>query len=214
MKTLDEIGKGYRTDKSSPYHNYLNIYENYFAPLRDKQIVLLELGVGDIKSFNREGESLLMWRDYFINGKCYGVDKDPKELSGTFVCDQTDEQGLNNVIRIISNPNIIIDDCSHVHKNTIRSFEILFPFLKSGGLYCIEDTVTSYWPGWEGSEEFFHYDSIERPTIMSYMLHLCHCINLKKQHTFNPARNIDISDWIKSIESIHFHYSQIIIKKK
>jgi len=37
---------------------YLLLYEAAFAHLLDKEIKLLELGVG-------KGDSLLMWRDYF-----------------------------------------------------------------------------------------------------------------------------------------------------
>jgi hypothetical protein len=220
MKTLDQIGLGYRTDKSSPYHNYLNTYEKYFKEFRDQAIHVWELGIGDINSANREGESGLMWRDYFSNGLISIFDNDPAKVERfnvmkdgiySYLRDQTDEEGFEKLARANSHPTIIIDDASHIQSNTIKSFEILFPLLQSGGLYCIEDTITSYWPDWEGVAEPFHYTEL---TIVSYMMSLCHVINLKRQETFNPPHNYDMMTWEKQIESIHFHHSQIIIRKK
>lgn len=220
MKTLDEIGLQYRTDKSSPYHNYLNTYEQYFKEFRDKEIIFMELGIGDINSKNREGESGLMWRDYFEKGLICLVDNDLTKVnrfnSESRICgyhiDQTDEAAFNTIFSTILAPHIIVDDASHIQANTIRSFEILFPLLQPGGLYCIEDTVTSYWPDWGGKSDVYGDHSYD--TVMGYFFQMSHVINLKKQETFNPPQKHHIVSWWKEIDSIHFHHSQIIIKKK
>ena len=218
MKTLNEIGLQYRTDKSSPYHNYLNTYEMYFKDFRNKYMQVWELGIGDIASANREGESGLMWRDYFENAHIHVFDNDltkvqtysgEKNITAHHV-DQTDSDALYKAAKPVF-PTIIIDDASHIQKNTIRSFEILFPILKPGGLYCIEDTVTSYWPDWGGNLNVYESQPL---TIMGYMIGLCHQINLKRQETFNPPLNLPVSNMVRKIDSIHFHHSQIIIKKK
>lgn len=212
MKSLNEIFKTVRSDKGVDYHNYTPVYESYFEPIRDKKIVLLELGIGNIESANREGESLKGWSEYFHNGSCYAIDNSEVNVSRTprsFLCDQTDKEGLENLIEGFGRPDIVIDDCSHHREPTIKSFEILFPLLQSGGLYCIEDVVApSYWPGWEGDATI--WDS----QFMNYFFNLCHFINLKRQETFNPPQSIKVPDWIKEIDSIHFYHSQIIIKKK
>lgn len=212
MKTLDQIALGYRTDKASKYHNYTPVYEHYFKDLKDKNIILLELGIGDINSLNREGESILMWREYFSRGKCYAIDNDSEKVAinkDCFWCSQTDQIELEYIISVIGKPDIVIDDASHHTEPTIKSFEILFPLLKEKGIYCIEDVVApSYWPDWGGHQTIF--DS----GFMNYFFHLCHFINLKRQETFNPPQSLEIPDWIKEIDSIHFHHSQIIIKKK
>lgn len=212
MKTLDQIALSYRTDKASKYHNYTPVYEHYFEPLRDKEIVLLELGIGDINSLNREGESILLWREYFTKGKCYAIDNDIDKANyyeNCFWCSQTDDITLNSIIDKIGNPDIVIDDASHHREPTIKSFEILFPLLKSKGIYCIEDVVApAYWTGWEGDATI--WDS----QFMDFFFRLVHYVNLKNQKLFNPPQSIEIPDWIKEIDSIHFHHSQIIIKKK
>jgi hypothetical protein len=55
QKALD--ASKYDTDKAKHTH-YLRRYEEYFQPLLDQEIRLLELGI-------YHGGSLLLWRDYF-----------------------------------------------------------------------------------------------------------------------------------------------------
>ena len=189
MNPLDNIGLRYRTDKTSPYHNYTEVYWNLFKDFRDKQFVFMELGIGDIMSANREGESALMWKDFFRNAKINIVDNDAAKVDRNvkidrltaWHCDQTDVLELTKIVDSIGSPFIIIDDASHIQENTIKSFEILFPLLERGGLYCIEDTVTSYWPAWGGSIELTSHW-----TIMGFMHWLSHLVNMKRQETFNP----------------------------
>ena len=61
-KTLD--ASKYDTDKAAHTH-YLRNYEEYFRPLLERDIRLLELGV-------YHGGSLLLWRDYFARGLVVG----------------------------------------------------------------------------------------------------------------------------------------------
>jgi len=35
--------------------------------------------------------------------------------------------------------DVVIDDASHIYANTVNTFEALFPVVKSGGMYLIED---------------------------------------------------------------------------
>ena len=37
--------------------------------------------------------------------------------------------------------DIILDDGSHINKDVIKSFELLFPLLNDDGLYIVEDTI-------------------------------------------------------------------------
>ena len=62
---LKKIGHLYQTDKID--HGYLEIYENYFNKLQNKNLTILEIGIAD-------GKSLLMWSDYFKNSKIIGID--------------------------------------------------------------------------------------------------------------------------------------------
>jgi len=152
MKRLE--GAGYDTDKLSVDH--LRNYETYFAPLVDKEVKLLELGV-------LKGGSLLMWRDFFEKGTIVGLDLNPLSLE-----DQTgrirvyqgfqDDTALLDRIARENAPegfDVIIDDCSHIGEPTRISFWRLFRnHLKPGGIYAIEDWGTGYWDSWPDGKRY------------------------------------------------------------
>jgi SAM-dependent methyltransferase len=143
-KPLDAAN--YDTDKAQHSH-YLRHYENYFQPLVDKEIKLLELGV-------YKGGSLLLWRDYFTSGTVVGLDLNAIDLvdeTGRIRLYQGQQQDTQLLDRIAKENapdgfDIIIDDCSHIGELTRISFWYLFDnHLKPGGIYVIEDWSTGYW---------------------------------------------------------------------
>jgi hypothetical protein len=54
--------------------------------------------------------------------------------------------------------DLVIEDASHIGYLSKITFDIVFPFLKSGGAYFIEDWGTGYWDSWiDGSRfQIFH----------------------------------------------------------
>lgn len=148
---LDEIMLKYpKTDKSTIHHGYTLVYEKFFHPLWDKPITLFEAGIGGYNYIERGGDDLYAFAEYFPYGKIYAIDIYPKKLKPhprieTFVCSQTDNKKLEELFRYISQPDIIIDDGSHHAQMTVLTFEILFPKLKDGGIYIVEDAHTAYY---------------------------------------------------------------------
>lgn len=130
--------------------HYLPIYDRVFAPFRDTAPTMLEIGVS-------EGGSLEMWRKYFgSDATICGIDIEPAYAGN---CDppnqirigsQADPEFLRRVVNDIGAPDIVLDDGSHVSSHQRASFETLWPLLKVGGLYLIEDVQTAYWPHFEG----------------------------------------------------------------
>lgn len=53
--------------------------------------------------------------------------------------------------------DLVIDDASHLLGPTRTSFNVLFPRVRPGGIYVIEDWGWEHWPGsWQTSESPFH----------------------------------------------------------
>jgi len=112
---------------------------------------MLEIGV-------LEGGSLDLWRAYLgPSAVLFGIDIDPQcaakvtPPSQVRIGSQDDPDFLREVISEMGEPDIILDDGSHVGRHQEASFRTLFPLLKNGGVYVIEDLHTAYWPGeWEG----------------------------------------------------------------
>lgn len=137
---LRRIG-GYEGTKKLPH--YYRVYTEYIQRWRLRRFSLLELGV-------YRGESLRMWRTYFPFATIYGLDIDPEsarraEGFKVFTGSQSDPEFLAHVLDEIGpDLSIVIDDASHVTGFTIASFEAIFPRLRSGGLYFIEDLGLTY----------------------------------------------------------------------
>jgi hypothetical protein len=144
--TLQQLGRRYKTDKGS--HNfkgitYLHIYDIFFRWFRDVPMNILELGV-------KRGASLRVWRDYFRKGQVYGLDVNPsckkwKDKRIHIVTGyQDDEKLLSDLAKKTKGFDIVLDDCSHINVLTLESFKILWPYVKPGGLYVVEDLRNSY----------------------------------------------------------------------
>lgn len=153
VKPIDP--SGYPTDKPT-FDVYFRTYEEMFAPLADKEIRLLELGI------NRGG-SLLLWRDYFPSGVIAGLDLNPVTLddpSGRIRIYRGFQQDtrLLDTIRAETAPggfDIVIDDCSHIGEFSAISFWHLFDrHLKPGGLFVIEDWGTGYMAGFPDGRRY------------------------------------------------------------
>jgi hypothetical protein len=206
---LTALAKIYGSDKWGK-HFYTTHYQNHFRKYRFKSINLLEIGVGGEENPLAGGNSLRMWKKFFPFGKIYSIDiydKSPQEESRIkiFKGSQVDEGVLTNICNQVGEFDLIIDDGSHVNEHVIKSFEFLFPKLKEGGIYVIEDTQTSYWNHYGGTSKDFNF----KGTMYHYFKSLIDALNHEE---------FMISDYVKSyydkhIVSMHFYHNMIFIYK-
>lgn len=229
--SLDEIACKYGTDKSSgfrrvggaPGHNYTPLYEQYFHSLRHKPIKLLEIGF-------EFGLSAHMWDEYFTKGSLHFIDyhgpffqykKGLSDRCNFYVADQSNVSDLQQFINQAGgNFDIIIDDGSHVSAHQIISFEFLFPYVKSGGIYIIEDLHAAYWQEYGGCGTK-HKPEIGDESIMTFLFSLIHELNYIGARTGCADLRRCSSDVInelnyyqKNIKSIHFYDSLCLIMKR
>ena len=152
--TLDEIGIVHSTDKVSGAHDYCRVYDELFTPLRDEPATLLELGWGGYGDPQQGGASARMWREYFTKASINIVDVAPKtrmiENVQLFCGSQDDRDFLADVHDQTGDFDIVIDDASHDSFMTMKSFSILWPYIKSGGFYIVEDLLVQ-----EAAAHFF-----------------------------------------------------------
>jgi demethylmacrocin O-methyltransferase len=219
-KYLDQLALSAGTDKSSAFHNYTKVYAQYFHPLRKKKIKFLEIGI-------YKGDSVKLWDRYFKNGDLHFIDITSEYIqyysptAHYHYADQSNFQEMEKLASSLgSNFDIIIDDGGHRMEQQIISFQALFPHVKSGGLYIIEDLHTSYWQVYGG------YGSIGAPlngpgTCVEFLKNLVDDLNYTAGVT--TSANFDLAPkelkntlntYQKTIDSIHFYQSLCIIIKK
>jgi cephalosporin hydroxylase len=107
---------------------------------------VLEVGV-------YRGGSLLMWQELFPGGLVAGADNDPGATwpPGTrrIVAHQADP-GLAEAARQASPDgyDLIVDDASHIGELSAATLELLWPLVRPGGWYVLEDWTVSLAQPW------------------------------------------------------------------
>ena len=202
---LKSIAESYNTDKLE--HGYIEIYEKYFESVRDKNFKILEIGIAD-------GKSLLMWSDYFKNSIIIGIDIhkiDIKEKKldrpniKVHCGSQSDDKFISEIVKEYGNFDIIIDDGSHLRKDVIKSFHLLFPHLNNDGLYVVEDMQTSYNHFFGGNPFDLKYSN----SHMNFFKHLTDRLNYQEiANPFYISHKYDAK-----ITNISFYHNLVFVRK-
>mmetsp|Transcript_16561 Transcript_16561/g.27900 ORF Transcript_16561/g.27900 Transcript_16561/m.27900 type:complete len:259 (-) Transcript_16561:79-855(-) len=153
-RTVFNLGKQARTDKTfharmGKRHFYQTMYGIFLAPMRHRPLKLFEIGLGC--EATTKSASATLWRKLLpkgdlwfaeYNSTCVDILRKKRMLMGinVVVGDQGEPASLDRWIRKSGgNFDVIIDDGSHKSRHIFTSFQALWPTLKPGGLYFIED---------------------------------------------------------------------------
>ena len=125
---------------------FLKRYDRIFAELETEAPVIVELGV-------YRGRSLRLWSDAFPLATIIGFDMEvpSDELPPNCSVVQGSQRNRADLEKVLAHAgalDIVIDDCSHLAEPTRLAFETLFPRVRPGGFYVVEDWGTGYWPSW------------------------------------------------------------------
>ncbi len=219
---LDKIAIG-KTDKSSEFHFYTHIYDSYLSRVKGSEITFLEIGFAT-------GGSAQMWDTYFTNPntELYFIDIDEKCFNHTeklskrcslYMANQEKKDELISTISIINKKfDIIIDDGGHTMNQQRVSFETLFPFVKPGGVYIVEDLQTSYLKLYGGNGDFDN--PLAGPqTMIRFLASLIDEVNYLGGRTgLGDPRNrknmvSELNYYQNHIKSIHFYNNLCFVFK-
>jgi SAM-dependent methyltransferase len=149
----DECFTFYKTEGLvNQYASFLALREN-FQPQN-----VLELGIW-------EGGSMIFWFECLQPQKHVAIDLsrrgDPQyfqqyvksrglegRIKSYWGINQADKQKLGEIVEseFHGQLDLVIDDASHLYGPTKSSFETLFPLVRPGGFYIIEDWAWAHWP--------------------------------------------------------------------
>ena len=152
MRDLFEISKKYSIDKLL-MHTYIDLYNSLFKEFDVKNMLEIGIGLGkhenEMKSnINKDyiaGNSLLCWKEYFVNARIHGIDIVNTERFSTddniytYICDQSSKNQLKELVKKTGDFDLIIDDGSHQYEHQKISLETLIFHVKQNGIYIIED---------------------------------------------------------------------------
>jgi hypothetical protein len=205
--SLDQIGLRHGTDKSSNCHDYLRFYETFFAPLRDRPLKILEIGV-----YN--GQSLMTWRDYFPKAEIVGVDINPAtrrladDRIDIEIADQSNIQNLVDLAVRRGPFDLIVEDGSHRCDHQITTLQTLFPFVKDDGLYVVEDMQQNYGPALES------YRGLASETCAEYLKKWLDLIVAFDQLDLLQAQDSFLRTYGRAAQFMAFHRGACLIQKR
>lgn len=136
VMTLRDIFETHTGRYSVKLDPYLDIYPRHLSKFIGTDATLIEFGV-------LQGGSLQIWRKWLgPRPTIIGVDIAPRCTiddvgERIIVGDQADR----DIMKLLPDPDIVIDDCSHLHDAMIATFDVMWPRVKPGGVYVVEDIV-------------------------------------------------------------------------
>lgn len=143
---------------TKPIH-YYEKYDEFFEKYGIKPKTILEIGVF-------QGESTKILANCFPDAKIVGLDLTLRDIdfseykNVTYLqCDQADKEKMSRIIasEFPEGIDLVIEDGAHIGALSAISFETVFPHLKSGGLFIIEDWGTGYWDTWFDGGRYQQY---------------------------------------------------------
>lgn len=229
MSTLDQLANKYGTDKGPPTaekygHHYTKQYAQYFESMRRKKLTILELGWGGHEDPDQGGSSAQMWREYFPNATVVCIDIEPKEITRAHdgihfrQGSQSDPEFIRSLVDEFGSFDIVIDDASHLSSLTIKSWELLYPHLKRGGMYAVEDTHMSYHQDYYGKSEAnlnpTKRTSTGATTCNQYFQRMTDEVNYRGRYD-NDLDLFPKKYWLGyELEWVHFYFNLIVVKKR
>ncbi len=146
----------YGSDKSTR-HSYTVAYDTLFSELRGSATDVLEIGIGSSRlefpnnmgTDGKPGASLRAWRDWFSTANIWGCDIDKESFFEesriqTFYLDQTHFDPSSYLPQQPPQFDVIIDDGLHEPFVNLHVLRSLYPRLKPGGFYIIEDLINRH----------------------------------------------------------------------
>jgi hypothetical protein len=204
MESLNDLEKFFFEKDHKLIHkwrHYFEVYDRHFSRMRNKKINVLEIGAA-------HGGSIEMWNDYFNgNATIYSVDINPEcmkfenDYTKVFIGSQEDKMFLKKLHSTLPALDILIDDGGHTMNQQITTFELLFDKVKEDGIYLCEDLHTSYFKYFGGGYK-------KKRSFVEYSKNF-----IDKIHAWHTQK-IAVDDFTKSVHSVHYYDSIIVIEKR
>jgi hypothetical protein len=133
---------GLQSDKGTTHQYIYSFYSDEFTPKKNDELTIVEIGVN-------KGDSMILFRDWFINSKIFGIDN-KNEMSPSYVECVDSITGVNIIYKdaydgetcnLFEDESIdyLIDDGPHSLESQLQCVKQWFSKIKNGGKLIIED---------------------------------------------------------------------------
>jgi len=186
------------------WDHYIDVYDRHFSRYRDGAVNFMEIGVF-------HGGSLQLWKKYFgQRASILGIDVDPQckgyeeEQIRIEIGNQADPGLWESIARKYGQFDVIVDDASHINSDQINTFLNLWPQVKDGGIYLVEDCHSSYWSEYGGGFR-------NSFSFMEFAKYLTDRINA---HWSRDANSFPVDRFTNEVGCVSFYDSVVVFEKK
>ncbi|MBV8656459.1 MAG: class I SAM-dependent methyltransferase [Burkholderiales bacterium] len=182
-----------------------------------KSCTYLEIGV-------QKGGSLRMMQEYLgKDARTIGVDIDPecaklREVGREiYIGNQSDTGFLEKLKQDCGEFDIIVDDGGHTADQQITSFLSLFPALREGGIYLVEDMHAVFWLVGQESRYGINFYDFARGLVEKLSLYNIDQRLVGRYHEPRAERSgiVYMNNFaLNEIFAIHFYDSIIVFEKR
>jgi SAM-dependent methyltransferase len=193
------------------WEQYIGAYDAELRALlaRGQPVRMLEIGV-------QNGGSLELWAEALPAGsEVIGIDIDPgcadlalPANARVLIGDATDDVFLQSVLGS-ETFDLIVDDGSHRSRDIVQSFQLLFPRLRAGGRYFIEDLHASYWSEFGGG--FRAPDTAIE--FLKSLIDSLHADHLRPDSAIDPTERARLVALNQDVARLSFIDSLVVIEK-
>ena len=204
FNTLDELFHHYGSDKANVFklnnksgHGFSKFYEKNFKKFKDKKINILEIG-------SYAGGSAAAFVKYFpnINIFCFDINisnfKYKSKNIHVFGIDINNEKKINKLLEDIflqyniDGFDLIIDDGSHNLSDILNGLKFFFQYVKSNGIYIIEDFK---------HPNYYSYNKNINHILIDELLNNLQNKKISISNVFTQNDQINLINQIEKIES-------------
>lgn len=160
LNRLYEFAKDfYSKDPGTKNPLYYLKYDEVFRAKEFSPSTILEIGV-------HIGESTKVLSTVYPNAEIVAVDLNLRSIDFSkfpkvkyMRADQGNKDALEAIIKenFPFGIDLVIDDASHIGALSHITFHAVFPYVKSRGIYIVEDWGTGYWDSWPDGGRFQEY---------------------------------------------------------
>ena len=204
FNTLDDLFHHYGSDKANVFklnnesgHGFSKFYEKNFTKFKNKKINILEIG-------SYAGGSAAAFVKYFpnINIFCFDINisnfKYKSKNIHVFGIDINNEKKINKILESIflqynfDKFDLIIDDGSHKLSDILNGLKFFFQYVKSNGIYIIEDFK---------HPNYYNYNKNINHIFVDELLNNLQNKKISISSVFTKNDQIDLINQIEKIES-------------
>jgi SAM-dependent methyltransferase len=183
------------------WKHYFPAYERHFSRFVNQPVTFIEIGCGD-------GGSLQLWKQYLgpfatiigidIRPECKEFEEDQIHVR---IGDQSDWKFLKSIIDEFGQPDVVLDDGSHIMDHVNMSFSSLYHQVAPNGVYFVEDLHTAYWKEFGGGlKRSGSFIEIVKDRIDT----------LNADHT---RGEVQVTDFTRTTQSMHIYDSIVVFEK-